>query len=293
MIPQLLVNGVVAGGTYVLLGISFGIIFNTTRTWHIAHGGVFLIGAYVFYQTATVWELPLALAVVSSIVCAVLMGALIQHLIYRPMYRSGATHMTVMVGSLGLIIAIQAVCMLVWSSTPRVVRVGGGFLEQSFDVGGICFTGLNITLLATGLLLWFLIELFLKRSMMGKAVRAVAADPEMAELVGVNPDWVSLVCYAIGSALIAVAAIFTIMDTSMQPASGFMAFLMGVIIVIVGGVGSIRGAALAAFMIGIAENLAIWQLPSVWKATIAFGILLIFIIFRPTGLLGSKERGLR
>lgn len=277
---------------YMVLGVSFGIIFNTTRTWHIAHGGTYLLAAYLFYQMAAVWQLPLALAIVSSMVGAAVIGMFIQHFIYRPMYRSGATDMTVMIGSLGLIIAIQAVCMLVWSSTPRLVRVGG-FLEQGFEVGGICFTGLSITLLAASLLLWFIFELFLKRSMMGKAMRAMAADPEMAELVGINPDWVSLVCYAIGSAFMAVAAIFTILDSSMQPAAGFHAFLMGVICVIVGGIGNIRGAALAAFMIGIAENLAIWQLPSVWKGTIAFGILLIFIIFRPTGLLGSKEQGLR
>ena len=195
MILQLLSNGIMAGSTLALLGISFGLIFNTTRTWHVAHGGVFLIAGYTFYQMAAVWNFNFALAAVLSIIGAALMGILIQHLIYRPMYRSGANYMTVMIGSLGLIIAIQAVCMLIWSSTPRLVRLSEGFLVQSFDVGGICFTGLNIATVLTSLLLWFFLELFLKQSMMGKAIQAVSADPEMAELVGINRDWVSIVWF--------------------------------------------------------------------------------------------------
>jgi len=272
-----------------MLGVSFGIIYNTTRTLHFAHGGIYVLAAYFLYQIAAIWELPFALAVVVSIVGAALLGVLIQRFIYTPMYRSGATGMTVMVGSLGLFIAIEAVIILGWSTMPRAVRVGEGFLDHSFEVGGICFTTLNIIMLVAALVLSFAVEVFLRRSMMGKATRAMAADPEMAELVGINTNQISIISYAIGSAIAAVAAIFAIMDASIIPASGFMAILMGVIVVIVGGTGSISGAALAGFIVGIVENVGIWQLPSVWKGTIAFGLLLIFIIFRPSGLFGSKE----
>jgi len=129
-----------------------------------------------------------------------------------------------------------------------------------------------------------------RQDLVGKALRALANDPELARLSGINSDRYIMYAFAIGSFLAAVAAIMISFDTDMAPTMGFNALVMGVIAVIVGGIGSLPGAALGGLLIGLAQNLGVWQLPSKWQDTIAFVILILFLLFRPYGILGKKPQ---
>ena len=281
---QLLANGIIAGSVYALLGLGFGIIYSATRTFHFAHGAVYSMAGYLAFQFHVFWHLPLALSIALSLLAAILLGMGIEGLIYRPLRGVGASPMEILLSSLGLFILLQNFMIILWRSDPRVLPVAES-IRKGVEIGGIWVTYLQLIIIAISFGLWGLLLLFSQRTKMGKAIRALESDPEMTEIVGIDPVYIRFLVYGAGSALAGVSAILATMDMGIDPNSGIMALLIAVIAVIVGGIGNYSGTALAGLLLGIAENMGIWKIPSEWKSTIAFGILVIFILFRPTGLL--------
>jgi branched-chain amino acid transport system permease protein len=281
---QLLANGIIAGSVYALLGLGFGIIYSATRTFHFAHGAVYSMAGYLAFQFHVFWHLPLALSITLSLLAAILLGMGIEGLIYRPLRGVGASPMEILLSSLGLFILLQNFMIILWRSDPRVLPVAES-IRKGVEMGGIWVTYLQLIIIAISFGLWGLLLLFSQRTKMGKAIRALESDPEMTEIVGIDPVYIRFLVYGAGSALAGVSAILATMDMGIDPNSGIMALLIAVIAVIVGGIGNYSGTALAGLLLGIAENMGIWKIPSEWKSTIAFGILVIFILFRPTGLL--------
>ena len=284
---QLLANGIIAGSVYALLGLGFGIIYSTTRTFHFAHGAVYSIAGYLAFHFNVNWNLPFTVSTGLSILSAIILGIGIERLVYKPLRRVGASSMEILLSSLGLFILLQNLIIILWHSDPRVLPVMD-VIRKSITVGNIWITYLQLIIIGTSLLLLVFLLLFIKRTRIGKAIRAIESDPEMTEIVGINPDHIRLLVYGIGSALAGVSSILATADMGIDPNSGIMALLIAVIAVIVGGIGNYSGTALAGMLLGIAENMGIWKIPSEWKSSIAFGILVVFILFRPTGLLTKK-----
>jgi len=281
---QLLANGIIAGSVYALLGLGFGIIYSATRTFHFAHGAVYSMAGYLAFQFHVFWHLPLTLSIALSLLGAILLGMGIEGLIYRPLRAVGASSMEILLSSLGLFILLQNFMIILWRSDPRVLPVAES-IRKGVEIGGIWVTYLQLIIIAISFCLWGLLLVFSQRTKMGKAIRALESDPEMTEIVGIDPVYIRLLVYGMGSALAGVSGILATMDMGIDPNSGIMALLIAVIAVIVGGIGNYSGTALAGLLLGIAENMGIWKIPSEWKSSIAFGILVIFILFRPTGLL--------
>jgi len=283
---QLIANGIIAGSVYALLGLGFGVIYATTRTFHFAHGAVYSISGYFMFQLVF-WRLPFWLSIILSVAIAILLGIAIEYIIYRPLRRIGASAMEILISSLGVFILLQNIIIIVWHSDPRVLTVSE-VIRKGIPICGIWVTLLQLIIISTSFALWLGLLAFMKHTKIGKAVRALENDPEMTELVGIEPERIRLTVYAVGSGLAAVSAIFMTVDMGIDPNSGMMALLIGVIAVIVGGSGNYTGTVLAGALLGIAENIGIWQVASQWKSTIAFGVLIVFIIFRPMGILGKK-----
>jgi len=281
---QLLVNGIIAGSVYAILGLGFGIIFSTTRTFHFAHGAVYSMAGYLAFQFCVSWQIPLTISIALSLLSTIFLGIAIEGLIYRGLRGVGASSMELLVSSLGLFILLQNFMIILWQSDPRVLPVAEA-IRKGISIGGIWVTYLQLIIIAISISLWGLMLVFSHKTKMGKAIRALESDPEMTELVGIDPVYIRFLVYGIGSALAGVSSILATMDVGIDPNSGIMALLIAVITVIVGGIGNYSGTALAGLLLGIAENIGIWKIPSEWKSSIAFGILLIFILFRPTGLL--------
>jgi len=281
---QLLVNGIIAGSVYALLGLGFGIIYSATRTFHFAHGAVYSMAGYLAFQFHVFWHLPLTLAIALALLGAILLGIGVEGLIYRPLRRVGASPMEILLSSLGLFILLTNFMIILWRSDPRVLPVAES-IRKGVEIGGIWVTYLQLIIIAISVGLWGILLVFSQRTQMGKAIRALESDPEMTEIVGIDPVNMRYLVYGVGSALGGVSSILTAMDMGIDPNSGIMALLIAVIAVIVGGIGNYSGTALAGLLLGVAENMGIWKIPSEWKSSIAFGILVIFILFRPTGLL--------
>jgi branched-chain amino acid transport system permease protein len=284
---QLLINGIVGGSLYALLGISFTAIFAPTKVFHFMHASVYVFAGYFLYQFAMGWGWPLSVSILGAVLLSGMMGVLAERVIYSPLRRKGAGTMEMLLSSFGGYIVLQNVILLIWKSDPRTVRIPE-VLKNGTPVGLLTFTPLDmITVIASGVALAG-VAIFMRSTKVGKAMRAVENDPLGATIAGIPTAWVRLVSFFLGSILVAVAAAFIVMDKGLEPTIGVNAVLVATVAMIVGGVGSYRGAAIAGLMIGVAENLGIWQISSEWKSTFCFSVLVLFILFRPRGFFGHR-----
>jgi len=288
MVEQLVLNGIIAGSIYSLVALGFAVIYQTTRFFHFAHGAVYTFGAYFAFLFYTQLGLDRLFAFPLACVSTMILGVVLEVSIYKPMRKNKATDLTLLIASLGLYIVLQNVISIVWGDDTKTMR--SGEVVEGHEVFGARITDVQIMIIVTSIVLITLMALLLTRTKFGKALRALANDHELALLSGVNSDRYIMYAFAIGSFLAAVAAIMISFDTDMTPTMGFNALVMGVIAVIVGGIGSLPGAALGGLLIGLAQNLGVWKLPSKWQDTIAFVILILFLLFRPYGILGKKPQ---
>lgn len=286
MIEQLLVNGLIAGSIYSLVALGFALIYQSTRFFHFAHGAVYTFGAYFAYLFSVQLGLDRIVAFPLACLATMVIGIGCEVAVYKPMRTKRATDLTLLIASLGLYILLQNVISVSWGDNTKTMRTGA--VVEGHEVLGARITDIQITIIVTSVVLITLISLMLTRMRFGKALRALANDPELARLSGINSDRYIMYAFAVGSFLAAVAAIMISFDTDMTPTMGFNALIKGVIAVIIGGMGSLPGAALGGLFLGLAENLGVYWLPSKWQDTIAFVILILFLLFRPYGILGKK-----
>ena len=284
MLLQLIVNGIIAGSVYVLVALGFGLIYGTTRFFHFAHGAIYTAGAYFAYTFIVLLGLPLFFSLFLAILFTSLLGVLTEISIYRPLRERGATSLVLLIASLGIFIVIQNVISLIFGDDTKTIR--SGVVTEGINILGARITQIQILTIVVCLALFIITTLIVMRTRIGKAIRAIGNDPELALISGIDTDRAILYTFAVGSALAAVAAILVAFDVDMTPTMGMNALMMGVVAVIIGGVGSIPGAALGGLLLGLAQHLGVWQISSKWQDAIAFVILLSFLLFRPYGFFG-------
>lgn len=284
---QLLINGIIAGSLYALLGISFTAIFAPTRIFHFMHASVYVFSGYFLFQFASGWGWPLPASILAAVLLAGGMGVMAEGVIYSPLRKMGAGSMEMLLSSFGGYVILQNLILLIWKSDPRTVRIPEA-LKNGIPIGLLTFTPMDVIVVVTAWLSVAGMAIFMRYTKIGKAMRAVENDPMGATITGIPTDAVRMASFFIGSVLVALAATFVVMDRGLEPTIGVNAVLVATVAMIVGGVGSYTGAALAGLMLGVAENLGIWQIPSEWKSTISFSVLVLFILFRPRGFFGHR-----
>jgi branched-chain amino acid transport system permease protein len=277
-------QGIIAASFYALAGVSWGIIYRTTLTFHFSHLLVFAVAGYAAAIVGS--EVHFLLGFLSAVAAAVLLGCGIDAFLYRRLRRTSATKATTFLASLGFATAGVAVLLLIFSSNPRSLK---GFPVKPLSVGPVFFTSADVAMVLVSLLSIGLLLLFLEKSRYGKVIRAVGSNREMALNVGINIDRIYLLVYAIGSALFGVAAFLFTAKNVAFPTMGIFPFFMSFTAVFLGGVSSVWGHALAGVLLGMAENLGMAFLPGEYKIMIAYGILFVVILIKPEGLLGSRR----
>lgn len=286
MIQQLIVNGIIAGSIYALVALGFTVIYRTVKFFHFAHGIVYTAGAYFAYTFFTQAGLNPIACFFLSIALAAVVGIGIDRLVYYPLRVHKAPNIVFLIASFGVFILLQNLIQLVYGSQILTIRTGP--IREGYKIFNAVITPIQILVLAVSIILMILLWLFIRRTKLGKAMRAVSDDPVAASVVGINPDKIILISFAIGSALAGAAGILISLETNIEPTMGLPAILKGIIASIVGGIGSIPGAMFGGFLIGLAENLGIWKIPAGWKDCITFAILIIFLLLRPGGIWGVK-----
>lgn len=282
---QLLTNGMIVGSIYAMLSLGFALVFNTAHIFHLAHGAVFVWGAYIGWWLARQLELPMPVAIIGAIVFSALMGVAIEWGIYRPLRRRNTAPLVAMLASFGLLIVLNNLAALVFSFYTKKMSEG---LAKPVFLGSIVISNIALYSFFVAVVLFLAMTAFLYRTKMGTAIRAIANNPVMATAVGISFDKVMMVTYAVGSAAAGVAAVMTGLDIGITPYVGFDIVVLACIAVIMGGVGSIPGAALGGLFVGIIRCITPVWLPTVWQELMVFAVLLVFMYFRPRGFLGKK-----
>lgn len=288
LLLQLLVNGIVVGAVYGLLAVGFGLIFTTTRIFHFAHGAVYTVAGFIVYSLTTTLDWPLPVAILATMALCGGLSAAIELGIYRPLRARNASTLVVLIASLAVLMLAQNLLAIAYGNEIR--SLAGAVVFAGFGIGPVWITSIQVVTIATCIALFALLKIFLRYTRYGKIIRALANNYEAARMIGADTERAYLVTFIIGGILVVPAAVLVGMLTGLKPFMGTSAVLIAAIAVIVGGVGSIMGAAPGALMIGISENLAVWKISTEWQTGVAFGLLLLFIIFRPTGFFGQRIR---
>jgi branched-chain amino acid transport system permease protein len=287
MFYQILVNGLIAGAIYALVAAGFSLIYSTVKFVHFAHGGVIALSAYMLYLFFSLWGLNFWLAVFLAILSGPVFGVLIDTLIYRPLRRRRASPTIILVASVAVLLILESLNLIFFGADVKSINFFT--LGKGLSFGPVIITSLQIFIVLTSLALLALLFVFMKYSKIGKAMRAVADNKDVAEIVGISAERVYTWSFALGSLIAGVAAVLISLEQNIEPTMGTSLMIKGFTASIIGGVESVAGGVLGAFLLGLAENIGIWWLPSSYKDAIAFVILFVFLLFRPEGILGAKK----
>lgn len=281
---QLLVNGLQTGALYALIAAGFSLIFGMTRIFHAAHGATFTIAGFIFYECYSVLHWAWPLAVLASAIVASIFGILLDRWVYATIQRHEGSFFTVFAASFGAAIIVQNLISIFFGRGLVTVTTQ---MSKSIEVSqGLFIAPIAGVIIACALISFFILQWLLTKTNLGIALRALGENPALIEVYGLTPRRLSQYVFLIGSILAVPSAILTSMTSGLNPAMGNHVMLISVAATIVGGVGSLRGAALAGLLLGLAENLCLAFIDPQWSEAVTFVILFLFILFRPSGVFG-------
>jgi branched-chain amino acid transport system permease protein len=295
---QQLVNGTVLGATYGLIALGYTMVYGIIQLINFAHGEIFMVGAFGGLTVYRYW-LPASLAsnvwvalpavLLVAVAVAVGVAVMMERLAYRPL--RNAPRLAPLITAIGVSIFLQEAVRLFYpggkrqQSFPRLISAG------TVDVGGVTVAWVSIFVVVTAVAMMVALQVFVKATRMGKAMRATSQDPETARLMGIDIDRVIVLTFLLGAALAGVAGVMQGMRfAQIDFRIGFLAGLKAFTAAVLGGIGNIGGAVLGGFVLGIVEALATQYVPhgSSWKDVWAFVVLIAVLVLRPGGLLGER-----
>lgn len=283
---QHIVNALILGGTYALLGIGLTLIFGIMRVVNFTHGELYAFGAYAVYALVAPLGLDFFLGIVVAVVGGILLGAAVEILLLRPM--RGADIDTTMLVMIGAWIVMQNTTQIVWGGVAKSVNTP--FPVEPLVIGPISVSWLRVFVLVLALLMIVGTYVLINRTKLGKAMRATFQDPDTAALMGVNVGRIYTATFAIGSGLAAAAGALLGPVFLVFPTMGDLASLKAFAIVILGGLGNITGATIGGFILAFAEEIGAGYISSGYRDAMGFLIIILVLLFRPTGLFARAER---
>lgn len=284
---QLIINGIIAGAIYALMASSFSLTFKIIKFMDLSLGALFVVSAFSAYTFNVLFGLNFFLSLIISLIIVSIVAILINKLVYKPLRNKNASNFILLLASFGVFLFITGFILLIFGAE---VRTFGLPIIKGYEVFGGIITKTQIILIVTSLVLFLLLHLFMKTTKLGKAMRALADDRQIASTLGINVEKTITATFVISALLAGIAGILVALEQNLVHGMGLSVILKGLTASIVGGIGNVPAALVGGFLIGIVENIGIWFLPSGYKDAIAFIILLLFLLFRPKGLFGTKTR---
>ena len=285
---QLLINGLIAGAIYALVASGFSLIYATSKFIHFAHGATIAFSAYILYFLFSMLGLNFGFSVVLAIAFASLLGYGMNFFVYKQLRKKKTSSVILLIASFALLILIESLILILFGADVKTI--GLIKIAKGLEFLGAIITPLQIFIIISSIVLLGGLFFFMKKTKIGKAMRAVSDNKDVAEIVGISSEKIYSWSFIIGSAIAGIAAILVGLEQNLEPMMGTNLMIKGFAAAIIGGIGSVPGAILGAFLLGIVENFGIWFLPSGYKDAIAFVLLFLFLLFRPNGILGIKKR---
>lgn len=286
LVLQLLLNGLVIGCLQGLVACSFALIYATTGVFHIAHAGVFLVGAYVLWSALEQFGLPLPVGLALGLIAASLVGMAIQWFVYRRLRMSNATPLVIMIASLGLLAILDNTIAGIFTTDTLFYSMS--WTKEVVRLGSLIITVNQIVSLVLAIAIGCAIQALLSFTSLGRKIRAVAANPLMAEIGRLRPQRIYLAVYAIASATTSVAGILVSSDFGLRPYTGITYLLTASIAMIAAGIGQVSGAFVIAVIISVVQQLTLLFMPAQFGFALAFGFFVVLIVLMPRGIFGSR-----
>jgi branched-chain amino acid transport system permease protein len=285
LLLQQLVNGVMLGAVYALIAIGYTLIFGVLGMLHLAHGEVFMVGAFVGLLVATTYSGNVMLALAAAMLATGLLGVLIERVAFRPL--RGAHHLAPLATTIGAGIALQETAR--WYFGPEQKGFPAAIAATSWELGPLRVSSVQVFILASAVVLMAAVSVFLARTRAGRAVRATAEDPAVAGLLGVNVSAVVMLVFFVASALAGAAGVLVgLAYNSVHPFIGVQMGIKGLVVMLLGGLGNVPGAMVGGLVLGILEVLGVAYFASSYRDAFAFGAVMIMLLVRPEGLLGLR-----
>jgi branched-chain amino acid transport system permease protein len=296
---QELVNGITTGALYSLVALGFSMVYGVLKLLNFAHGDLYMIGAYIGFFIIQFFGGPADLSIavpllllIMFVVAAGLVGGLgvaIERFAYRPL--RDAPRIAPLITAIGVSFFLESAALLLFGSQFREYNTAEFIsLSSGIRIGSVTIDSVQILVLVLGLVLMTGLQLLVNRTRLGRQVRAVAADREAAEMLGINVNFVIAATFFLGSALAGIAGVMGgLLFNQVTATIGFIAGLKAFTAAVVGGIGSIPGAMLGGLFIGVAESFVTGYISSTYSNLIVFGILIVVMLLRPSGLLGRAQ----
>lgn len=284
---QQLVNGISLGSIYALIALGYTMVYGIIKLINFAHGDVFMIGAFIGFYAIAKWELGFFPALLLAMAVCAVFGVLIERIAYKRL--RNATRIAALITAIGVSLLIEYTTIFFRGAQPaaypEVVK------NKILDVFGVQISSTSLLILSVSIILMLLLQFIVHKTKIGKAMRAVSHDADAAKLMGINVDNTISATFAIGSALAGAAGvIFGVYYTKIDPLMGVIPGVKAFIAAVLGGIGIIPGAMVGGMLLGVVESIVSALGYSLWRDAAAFVILIIILIFKPSGIFGKNAR---
>ena len=287
---QILFNSLIIGGVYALVASGFSLIYATNRFMHFAHGVSVIVAGYALFTFFSVLGVPFVIACVLTLFMSGVVGFLMYVLVYQPLRRRNSSTVIMFVASIGLLILFENLTHAVFG--PQVRNVGLFEVKGGLRIGGAVITVLQIVIIVASAAVFAFLYFFMQKTRIGRNLRAVADNMELAAVSGLNVSRLMAVAFVLSSVLAGIAGILIGLEQNLSPAMGKYLIIKGFSGAVIGGLLSVPGAIVGSYVVGLAENFGTWFLPSAYKDAITFALLFLFLLFRPWGIFGV-DRGVK
>ncbi|MGI5912142.1 MAG: branched-chain amino acid ABC transporter permease [Syntrophomonadaceae bacterium] len=283
---QQLINGLSLGAIYALIALGYTMVYGIIMLINFAHGDIMMVGAYVGFFSIAILGSNIVAAMVFAMASCALLGVIIEKIAYKPLRNS--TRIAALITAIGVSLFLEYVVLYFLSAQQRVYP-DSAFPFHNYEIAGLIISNKDIFIFVSAIILMVILQYIIKRTKTGKAMRAVSLDREAAMLMGISVDRIVSVTFAIGSALAAAAGVMIgLYYNAINPLMGILPGLKAFIAAVLGGIGLIPGAMVGGFLLGVVETLVSGYGSSMYRDAVAFGILILILLIKPTGLFGKN-----
>lgn len=284
---QQLINGLSLGSIYALLALGYTMVYGVIKLINFAHGDIYMLGAFWGYYVLKFWHVNFWVALLSAMIISAAAGVVIEFLAYRPLRHS--PRITALITAIGVSYLLENGMSYLFGASarnfPQVIK------QHNYHIGGFAVSNIQLLILVVAIALMVGLQLIIKKSKMGKAMRAVAVDPDAAQLMGINPNHVISFTFALGSALAGAAGVLIgLYYNSIDPLMGMTPGIKAFVAAVVGGIGSVPGASVGGFLIGILETATQAIGLSAYKDAAVYVVLIIILLVLPSGIFGKRTK---
>lgn len=285
---QQLVNGLSLGSIFALVALGYTMVYGIIKLINFAHGDIYMVGAYIGYFVITGLHLGVVPAIIIAMAACALLGVVIEKIAYKPLRH--ASRITSLITAIGVSLFLEYTMQYFMGAGVRTMP-DDVLLEGVLQIGGVSITYTQLMIFVIAVLLMLLLQFIVKKTKIGKAMRAVSTDPDAAQLMGINVNATISYTFAIGSALAGAAGVLVgLYYNSISPLMGMTPGLKAVIAAVFGGIGIIPGAMMGGVSIGVLETLVAGYGGSLYKDAVVYVILILILLIKPSGLLGKNEK---